>query len=791
MLFLTAIYEEMSLSYSVLGLTEKECRAVMNEKIAAAALLWDEENYDEEGEFLTRSNMASVCLKHFQEWGWLKQDYDEALNSYVVTFPEYSQMYVELFRSLLDEQESEERESVMTIYSHLYTYSSDKEKNNEILKSALRVSKKLVQMLVNMQDGMRGYFDELSRQKDFRGIQDVLVKEINNSDSRKYAILTTTDSFYRYKEAVKELLDRNLQENDMSRLKLLRELEEVRQKKMKDEENAGKVKDPKKTDEAEKIKELRLERAAAMCEEAADTLIRIERQFDAIERRYNKLIEQKTIFASRAAARIRYVLQEGAEEDRTVALVDLLNKSRRKEEISEKLAERIRLSRPHRALTDESLYKRKEKGREAFVPATVSEGGQAELKNGTLAAELQAKTKELTSRIEEKEQAAGRLREKEIETGKKKGKLEEKIKALKERLDFLMKGYVPNDEIFAEVRSALETKSEAAYKKEMTVMAERLFEKETKLQDERIKSRNAFNNTYPAYGFSGVEHDNEVYDKVLERCRKDFEPKYKEEFEKQYELVYHSLRDNVIATIHGEIKSAYRHRRQINKMLSQIRFSDSIYQIDISPAKNENGQFYEMLMAEELDSKVIDHSGFDGQMSLMEDEFFRKYERKIGLLTEKFMPSREEDGAGREKHKNEMERFADYRNYLDFNMYEQSIDENGIEKKNYVDDMAGVDSGGEGQNPKYVALLAGFAMLYMQQSNRDSKIRLVLLDEAFSKMDKERSEVCLKYARELELQLIVCVPDERLQSLIRNVDSVYGFRRFRNQVTMMHIDKGN
>ena len=105
--------------------------------------------------------------------------------------------------------------------------------------------------------------------------------------------------------------------------------------------------------------------------------------------------------------------------------------------------------------------------------------------------------------------------------------------------------------------------------------------------------------------------------------------------------------------------------------------------------------------------------------------------------------------------------------------------------------MAGRDSGGEGQNPKYVALLAGFAMLYMQQTNRDSKIRLVLLDEAFSKMDKERSEVCLHYARELELQLIVCVPDERLQSLIRNVDCVYGFRRHQNQVSMMHIDKGD
>ena len=139
-----------------------------------------------------------------------------------------------------------------------------------------------------------------------------------------------------------------------------------------------------------------------------------------------------------------------------------------------------------------------------------------------------------------------------------------------------------------------------------------------------------------------------------------------------------------------------------------------------------------------------------------------------------------------------MEQYADYRNYLSFSMYEQVTDENGrVIRENFVDDMAGRDSGGEGQNPKYVALLAGFAMLYMQQSNRDSKIKLVLLDEAFSKMDQERSEVCLKYARKMDLQLIVCVPDERLQSLIRNVDCVYGFRRHNNQISMMHIDKGD
>lgn len=358
MMFLTAIYEAMSLSYSVLGLTEKECKAVMNEKIASATLLWDAESYDEEGEFLTRSNMASVCLKHFEDWGWLKQDYDETLNSYVVTFPEYSQMYVELFVRLFDENDSQERESVLAIYSHLYTYSADTEKNNEILKSALQTSKKLVQMMANMQDGMRGYFDELSRQKDFRGIQDVLVKEINNSDSRKYAILTTTDSFYRYKEAVKELIDQNLREN------------EDRQQNFETELPGLEPGTPKAH---------RCQRAIRLCTEATDCILQIERQFDAIERRYNQLIEQKTIFAGRAAARIRYILQEGAEEeDRTAAFVNLLNNSRKKEDILTRLAEQMHLSMQYRSITDRSLYRRRDREKEAFCPQAVAEEAQAE-----------------------------------------------------------------------------------------------------------------------------------------------------------------------------------------------------------------------------------------------------------------------------------------------------------------------------------------------------------------------------------------------------------------------------
>lgn len=414
-----------------------------------------------------------------------------------------------------------------------------------------------------------------------------------------------------------------------------------------------------------------------------------------------------------------------------------------------------------------------------------------ELRDGTLTVALTDRKEALEQEIEEQNQVLEQINRERIRWEGSRGRAEQDVSAFREKLDTLREGFVENEELTAEVRENLETQSEASYKRKQSEALASLIGQEETENERRALARNRFNREYPTYGFSGVERENDEYDKVLAKLQQEFEPKYKDEFEKQYLLVYKTLRENVIATIHSEIGAAYRHKKQINRMLSKIRFSDSTYQIDILPAENENGQFYEMLTAPELDSKVIDNDGFAGQLSFGEDEFYQKYEAQIQRLTEKFMPPRDEDNAKRSLHKQEMEKYADYRNYLTFSMYERVEDEHGNVKKNAVDEMAGRDSGGEGQNPKYVALLAGFAMLYMQHSNRDSKIRLVLLDEAFSKMDKERSEVCLRYARELELQLIVCVPDERLQSLIRNVDSVYGFRRYRNQITMMHIDKGN
>lgn len=405
--------------------------------------------------------------------------------------------------------------------------------------------------------------------------------------------------------------------------------------------------------------------------------------------------------------------------------------------------------------------------------------------------ELEEKEQSLQKQVkmvqEELDQTQGEL----ARLGSRIGELSGENESRRQQLEEKLQGYVPNETLEQEVWELLKKQSGQAVINRKKAQVADLEEKEQAQAETLRAARNRYIFAYPAGPFNGAETSNEAYEKLLEKYLTDFEPAYEEEFEKKCASIYKSLRENVIATIHGDIKAAKRHAYEINRLLRETNFSDSTYQIKIEPAKNENGQFFDMLMAEELDSKNLDNAGFDGQISFGEDAFYQKYEQKIKLLTDKFMPPKDEDEHLRAQKRKEMEQYADYRNYLSFSMFEQVTDEHGnVIRENFVDDMAGRDSGGEGQNPKYVALLAGFAMLYMQQSKRDSKIKLVLLDEAFSKMDQERSAVCLKYARKMDLQLIVCVPDERLQSLIRNVDCVYGFRRYQNRISMMHIDKG-
>lgn len=357
MMFLVAIYDENNAVYTALGLTIEEGQAIIGETISGMQIEWmedaEETQNPAENTVFETSGSPSAILNTLISWGWIRSDYDERQNTYILSFPEYSQLYVELFKKLQSEDDSRERESILSIYSALYTYQSDQEKNNEILKSALHTSKNLELLLSNMQNGMRTYFDELSRSKNFIEIQQVLVNEINNSDSEKYAILTTTDSFYRYKESVKELISQILDQNDRQKPELVNALKQC-------EENTAAY--------------LRAQKAVRYNEEADELVYRIDREFDLIERKYNKLVEQKTVFAKRALARIQYIFQEGsAKEDSVLRLIQIIDKSSDPDVILDEVRGRICLTAPFKMFDDNSMYKRRDSSESRFEPLAVEQ----------------------------------------------------------------------------------------------------------------------------------------------------------------------------------------------------------------------------------------------------------------------------------------------------------------------------------------------------------------------------------------------------------------------------------
>ena len=87
------------------------------------------------------------------------------------------------------------------------------------------------------------------------------------------------------------------------------------------------------------------------------------------------------------------------------------------------------------------------------------------------------------------------------------------------------------------------------------------------------------------------------------------------------------------------------------------------------------------------------------------------------------------------------------------------------------------NSGGEGQNPLYVALLASFAQAYhinlSSAVRQRPSIRLVILDEAFSKMDAEKVASCISLIRGLGFQAIISATNDKIQNYLENVDKTF------------------
>ena len=131
-----------------------------------------------------------------------------------------------------------------------------------------------------------------------------------------------------------------------------------------------------------------------------------------------------------------------------------------------------------------------------------------------------------------------------------------------------------------------------------------------------------------------------------------------------------------------------------------------------------------------------------------------------------------------EEAKRNMDKYADYRTYLSFDM-QQLIQNEDETIKIGLSKMIKKNSGGEGQNPLYVALLASFAQAYKIDLKpglqRNPTIRLVVLDEAFSKMDAEKVASCIQLIRGLGFQALISATNDKIQNYLETVDKIFVF----------------
>ena len=116
----------------------------------------------------------------------------------------------------------------------------------------------------------------------------------------------------------------------------------------------------------------------------------------------------------------------------------------------------------------------------------------------------------------------------------------------------------------------------------------------------------------------------------------------------------------------------------------------------------------------------------------------------------------------------ELERITDYREYFEYDLKTQRGDGTWV----LYSRTAGDNSGGETQTPFYVAVFASLHHMYRAQTpDHNAHCGLILLDEAFAKMDEHRIRGTLAFARDLGLQLLMAMPKEKTPYVAPHVET--------------------
>ena len=221
---------------------------------------------------------------------------------------------------------------------------------------------------------------------------------------------------------------------------------------------------------------------------------------------------------------------------------------------------------------------------------------------------------------------------------------------------------------------------------------------------------------------------------------------YEEKLNKAKENCELEFRENFLARMRENIESAQDIFKNLNKALKNIYYGNDSYKFHYSAHSRKQG-LYEMITSE------VNMGGF----TLFASEFEERYHSEMEDLFSKLTES--------DEHGDKiLSEYTDYREYMDYDIEIVSKDE----KSQFFSKIYGEKSGGETQTPYYVAIAASFAQMY----SVGETIRIIMLDEAFDKMDDDRIASMMQFFRSQNFQIILATPPAKIETIGEYVDTV-------------------
>ncbi len=212
-----------------------------------------------------------------------------------------------------------------------------------------------------------------------------------------------------------------------------------------------------------------------------------------------------------------------------------------------------------------------------------------------------------------------------------------------------------------------------------------------------------------------------------------------------------SFEEDFISHLRNNIISAQGELKELNRALKNKRFGQDGEKYEFVFEQSDDpelAKYYEIIMSGK-DYTV--HSLFDETLTQDQKEQMEELFRKLTTPSEYVSTCH----------------YTDYRKYMSYDI--RVTKNNGDSYK--LSHVVREKSGGETQTPFYFIIASSFEQLLKSGIRKGSIGCVVLLDEAFNRMDESRIEAMMHFYNELNIQLLIAVPPQQLPSIAPYVNT--------------------